>query len=120
MTEATATDRTRFRLPRDRRIHGRSLFIELRRKGSRKRRSHLSVCYLPSTNPLRIGFAIPKKIGSAVIRNRIRRLLREYIRHHWYDAPDTGILLFSCHQAFTAMDVVIEREVTELIQQFKK
>jgi ribonuclease P protein component len=35
----------------------------------------------------RLGFAVPKAVGSAVIRNRIKRQLREIVRGRLQDAP---------------------------------
>ena len=34
------------------------------------------------TQPLRVGLVTSKRVGSAVVRNRVRRRLREIVRHH--------------------------------------
>ena len=36
-------------------------------------------------HPLRAGFVTSKRVGSAVVRNRIRRRLREIVRRHQAD-----------------------------------
>jgi ribonuclease P protein component len=36
----------------------------------------------PDTIGPRIGFTLPRAIGKAVVRNRIRRRMREAVRHH--------------------------------------
>ena len=46
--------------------------------------SPLFVLYvLPTSQPhSRLGLAVSKRIGSAVVRNRVKRRLREVFRHH--------------------------------------
>ena len=55
-------------------------------KGKRLFSSHLTVVYFPSNN-LKAGFAVSKKHGGSVKRNRIKRLLRESFRSF---IPDIG------------------------------
>ncbi len=47
---------------------GRLFLLELRRRGDE--------------GPPRIGFTVTKKVGNAVVRNRVRRRLREAVRLH--------------------------------------
>ncbi len=53
--------------------------------------------------PPRVGFALSRKVGTAVVRNRIRRQIQAHLR----DVADTmasGIYLFSVKPAAAAVD----------------
>ncbi len=67
------------------RITDRDTFQALRQQGRRARRGALTVTWLapgPGTpeGPPRIGFAVGKAAGGAVVRNRVRRRLRAALR----------------------------------------
>jgi RNase P protein component len=63
------------------RIQDRTTFGALRR-APRVRRGPLTVAWLEgdSREPPRVGFAINRRVGGAVVRNRLRRRLREAAR----------------------------------------
>lgn len=51
--------------------------MELRRAARRVRRGTLRIAYLPvPTDRVRVAYALPKRVGTAVVRNRVRRRLR--------------------------------------------
>ena len=60
------------------RIHDRATFEALRRSNARARRGPVTVTYAEvgaMTLP-RVGYAVGKRVGNAVTRNRLRRRLR--------------------------------------------
>ena len=66
------------------RITDRRSFQALQQRGRRARRGPLTVTWLApapgSTAPPRVGFAVGRTVGGAVLRNRIRRRLRAALR----------------------------------------
>ncbi|MGE3618864.1 MAG: ribonuclease P protein component [Acidimicrobiia bacterium] len=60
------------------RVRDRASLAALRRTGARARRGPLAVSWIPAPAdvPPRVAFAIPRRSGGAVVRNRIRRRLR--------------------------------------------
>ncbi|HEV2809869.1 MAG TPA: ribonuclease P protein component [Acidimicrobiales bacterium] len=60
------------------RICDRATFAELRRRGRRCRSGPLNVVRLdrPASGPPRVAYAVGRQVGSAVVRNRVRRRLR--------------------------------------------
>ncbi|MYH72619.1 MAG: ribonuclease P protein component [Acidimicrobiia bacterium] len=63
------------------RLRGRSAFARLRADGVRVDHGLLWVRFLPdpSLAAARVAYALPRQVGSAVIRNTIRRRLREIV-----------------------------------------
>lgn len=73
----------RARLPREARLRGHDAFGRLFREGDGLRRGELIVKYLvqqPGDGDVRAGFVVRRGSGSAVRRNRLRRLMREAYR----------------------------------------
>ena len=63
-------------------------FDAVYRAGKRRSGSHFTVFFRASEQPQsRFGFSIKKELGSAVVRNRIRRRVREIVRGHHLEIP---------------------------------
>ena len=60
-------------------------FERVYKKGRRHFAAHVTVFYLAREQDagLRIGFTVGKVLGGAVVRNRMKRRLREAVRLHW-------------------------------------
>jgi len=74
--------------PREARLVRRGEFDAVYRAGKRRSSSHFTVFF--RANELlqsRFGFSIKKALGGAVVRNRIRRRLREVVRCHRLEIP---------------------------------
>jgi ribonuclease P protein component len=58
------------------------------RAGKRRSSSHFTVFFRANQLPVsRFGFSIKKALGGAVVRNRIRRRIREMVRCHRMEMP---------------------------------
>jgi ribonuclease P protein component len=65
------------------RIRKRPEFVFISKSGKKIQNRQFIIVYSPSRfNQSRIGITVTKRIGKAVRRNRIKRLVREYYRHN--------------------------------------
>jgi ribonuclease P protein component len=64
-------------------------------QGSRTGRPLLSGHLLvrPVAEPARVGFVVSKKVGPAVVRNRVKRRLRQLTRGHLRSLPGGSLLV---------------------------
>jgi ribonuclease P protein component len=63
------------------RIRDRATFEALRRDGQRSRRGHITVTFVVTGDESapRVAYAVGKRVGGAVVRNRLRRRLRTVV-----------------------------------------
>jgi ribonuclease P protein component len=74
--------------PREARLVRRGEFDAVYRAGKRLSSSHFTVFVRSNELALsRFGFSIKKALGGAVVRNRIRRRVREIVRCHQQEIP---------------------------------
>jgi ribonuclease P protein component len=74
--------------PREARLVRRGDFDAVYRAGKRRSSSHFTVFFRANQLPVsRFGFSIKKALGGAVVRNRIRRRIREIVRCHRMEIP---------------------------------
>ena len=59
------------------RIRSSIEFKTIQRSGKKLREPHLLSLALPSVGQSRIGITVSKKVGNAVVRNKVKRFLNE-------------------------------------------
>jgi len=63
----------------------------------------LSAAVVDNSGPCRVGMITSRRVGGAVVRNRVRRRLREIVRRHQYDLrQDVWIVLIAKREAASA------------------
>jgi ribonuclease P protein component len=67
---------------RDDRLRKRRDFEECYASGIRASGRHLQVFFLPRAHDPRLGLSVARRVGTAVLRNRVRRRLREIFRRN--------------------------------------
>lgn len=102
------------RLRRHERLRSQSDFQRCYRRGRRIRSGHLAVHYVSNQEQSpRIGITVTRKVGTAVVRNRLKRQAREIYRQ-WPNRrqlPNLDLVVHFQPQAARAGYARIEREL---------
>ena len=96
----------------------RGAFDVVYRSGKRRSSSHFTVFF--RANGLRVsrfGFSIKKALGGAVVRNRIRRRMREIVRCHRLEIPAGWDIVMHPKSAVARAEfVALTAELLRLLQ----
>lgn len=86
--------------PKQARVRRRAEFTVCYERGRRLHSSHFLLFLLPRPGGYaRTGVAVSRKVGNAVARNRVKRLLREFFRLHAQALPRMDMVVVAKRQA---------------------
>jgi len=110
------------RFSRSRRLTTRRQFLAVYDGGVRQGSSHLALFGLPnSAGCSRLGITVPKKVGKAARRNRIKRVLREVFRRNRASIAGSLDLVVNAHpQAGQRTARELEVEFLDLIRRIQR
>lgn len=109
------------RFPRGRRITSRRIFQRVRQEGRTYRGHHLVLGLLhdpENVQTLKVGYITTRRLGNAVVRNRVRRKLRGILQRT-ADALKPGyfMVLIARKAAANADSAALEKEWKWLVHQ---
>ena len=79
-------------------------FAEVRARGIKFRAGALALVYLPGDEPgVRLGMSIPRKVGKAVVRNKLRRRIKAIFRDQ-VSSIATGSYVLLAYPQSAALD----------------
>lgn len=114
---AAAGTATSQRFPREYRFRKRPEFLAIQRRGRRLATRHfIVITRRKEAAPSRLGITTSRKVGNAPVRNRVRRLVREFFRR-WRPAlsPHRDILVIARPQAKELGYWDVERELAQAL-----
>lgn len=105
------------RFPKTARLRKRTEFVRLSRAGSKFQSAHfLVITQANDATESRLGITVSGKVGNSVVRNRIKRQVREFFRRHRADLPKAiDFLIIARSSAATLAGRVIASELKRAI-----
>ncbi|MEZ4238922.1 MAG: ribonuclease P protein component [Myxococcota bacterium] len=108
------------RFPRSVRLRRSPEFQRVQRGGRRISGRSLVVVYLANDrDTARFGLAVSRKVGGAVVRNRVKRWLREAVRRQRGAAPLVDVVIIARPSAATAGYRALYAEVGAALRQMR-
>jgi len=108
--------RRRFGLPTGFRLRRSPLIRRVQDEGRRRSAERLVVLVLPSPEGPRFALAVSRKVGGAVVRNRVKRHLRTALRHLRADLGPVDVVIVARNAAATASCGQLDEELRALLR----
>jgi ribonuclease P protein component len=104
--------------PKTKRIRKRGEFLKLQQIGRRKPGTRFVVITAPRRGDLsRLGITASRRVGGAVVRNRVKRLVREFFRrHHDRIQPPRDVVVIARPEAAAADYAEVTRELSAALK----
>jgi ribonuclease P protein component len=112
----------RRKFPRSVRLLRHSDFERVYKQGRRHFAAHMTVFYLPRQKEegVRVGFTVGKVLGGAVVRNRMKRRLREAVRLHGTIPAAMDVVINPKKSLLNAEFVDVQREIRRAFEVIEK
>lgn len=105
------------RFPKTFRLRKRPEFQRLSRTGKKVHSSNFVIISKANDRgESRLGITVSTKVGNAVVRNRIKRLVREFFRRHRRElTPGLDILVIARESATGSSLTLVENEIGKIL-----
>jgi ribonuclease P protein component len=91
-------------------------FLQAQASGRRLQTPHFGVCLAPGVaGRLRLGVVATRRLGKAVRRNRVKRLLREFFRRHKTELPLKDVIIMAKKGAAALSFQQVEEELAKVL-----
>lgn len=110
-------------LPKERRLRKRSEFQKVYEEGLRVSGKYFTLFFRQTSldAPGRFGLTVSRKVGKAVVRVRVKRLLRESVRLSWELFPEGGEAVFHARPVMREADfAAVQSEVKRALEKAAK
>ena len=102
--------------PKRERLRKRAEFVDVKERGRKVHSDHFLLLWLRKTGGtarFRVGLTVSGRVGNSVVRNRLKRWIREYVRHHKDTLPAGDLTIVAkasaSDQAHDVVDGDLER-----------
>ncbi|MBQ9243393.1 MAG: ribonuclease P protein component [Proteobacteria bacterium] len=103
------------------RLRKHAQYCRVQSKGRRIGGKFLLVIFAPSSFlGVRFGLTVSKKVGKAVVRNKVKRRLRDILRHHQAVLGGLDVVWIAKADAASASYASLEREVVALLDRIHR
>jgi ribonuclease P protein component len=93
---AGVSERAPASFPKRARLRKRDDFLRVQRVGRRHHTDDFVVLRAPGSGPSsRIGITVSTRVGDAVVRNRVKRIVREIARAAWRELPADDVVVIA-------------------------
>jgi ribonuclease P protein component len=102
--------------PKQARLRKRSEFLSLSRRGKKIYGPHFLIITKPNERrEARLGVTVSSKVGNAVVRNRVKRFLRECFRRYRHQIPSSDVLIIARKEAGNISWHEVEKEIHDIL-----
>ena len=108
------------RFPRSRRLRKRAEFQRVYGEGRKLTSAYFRVFFRQTggSQATRAGISLPRSVGNAVARNRVRRRIREALRRNWAEIPDgCEVVIHAQRRAIDAPWKDLEAEIRRVFHE---
>lgn len=110
------------RFPKEMRLRKRADYLRVQHTGVKvQSRGFIGLLVFGGHGPTRLGVTTTKRLGNAVARNRIKRLVREAFRRGTMNIPiETEIVIIAKHKATALSNEEIFHDLKQLSRQARR